>query len=275
MYSQVFRLRSDTVRHVLKSIAVLSYLFAFDATAKLASLSFCADQWLLYYDHQEDIAGFGYTSSDDNLSPMAEKARQFPVLHANIEDILAQNVTKLILDQYVPAFVTHIFKRDHIKTVRLNETGNPIFWASNLEKLMSFGLSFPVNAPKQAQKALETVKELFQSQSVLIIAPRGYALGTDHPAMQWLTWAGLRSWKQHNGWSYKVEREELLHNPPDIIILEKVGNALDLSGQMIRDMELSQGLHKNSLVLGAQSKYWNCPGPWTIQWLQDLRQAIK
>ncbi len=56
------------------------------------------------------MAGFGYTSSDDNLSPMAEKARQFPVLHANVEDIFGTKRDKAYFDQYVPAFVTHIFK---------------------------------------------------------------------------------------------------------------------------------------------------------------------
>ncbi len=271
-----YRLEDQILRFLLALLLLTLTPPMAGAQVRLASLNLCSDLLLLEYFPKEHIAGLTRQASDQTLSPLAEQAKALPQVTRNPEQLIKVQADILLLAQDLRFRSTGRKVNNEIKKIILGYPGSIQYWPESLRKIRDAGISLDAAAITDAKAAIESIDGILGSKTrVLMLAPRWFGLGNDHMAMQWLTIAGARPWRDVNGWSMKLDPETLLLDPPDVIIMEDHGPAPSLATNLL-DQRLTERLETlGTNIVTSPPKYWTCPGPWSINWLKQLAMLLE
>lgn len=99
------------MKHLLGALLLAGVLPAAAAPLRVASVSLCTDLLLLETAAPAQIASLTWLASDPSLSPFAARARQFPVNHGHVEEMLALAPDLVLTDDVTPARTRDLLSR--------------------------------------------------------------------------------------------------------------------------------------------------------------------
>ena len=238
------------------------------AKERVASLNLCSDLLLLQYLPHGQIAGLTRQASDPTMSPLADMAVLLPNLTTTPEHLVKAQADILLMTQgHAPRIIGK-----EINKITLGYPGTLQYWPDSLALLRDAGLPIEASEIAKARGMINKIAGIFTDKPrVLVLAPRWFGLGSDHLAMQWLTMAGAQPWREIDGWSMKLNPEALIMDPPDMIILESHGPHPSLATKLLDERLTRKLAQLGTKFVASSPKYWTCPGPWSIPWLQQIQ----
>lgn len=195
---------------------------ASDANHRLASLDYCADQFVLALSPRRDIAAVSIDATSV-YSFFGEKADGLPKLRGNAEEILTLAPTLLVRQWKGSTAVDALLARASIETFVLPFTLTP---EDELNSLVAFGTHIGREAEAGAfvdkrtrmKSRLEEASQL--PLKALYVTPSGFTAGTGTGVDDIIRWAGLDTMAETyglSGWG-ALPMEAIIRDRPDVIV---------------------------------------------------------
>ena len=242
-------------------------LLAAASTVRIASLNLCADEYALLLARPGELVSVSRLSHDPLESPLAARAKHVPANRGELEQVIARRPTVLLTMGGVGRSTEQLARRMHIRTIDLPSPTDIAGVERNLRTVAAvFG------APQRAEPWLRRIAELRRTapratSEALFLSGGGVSVGAWSPASQWMVLAGYRRPK---GYSDKVTLEQLLANPPAVLLRSDYRSGQMSSGQAWFDHPIVQGLKARTRIV--DGRRWTCAGPLMIDEVDRLRK---
>ncbi len=244
------------------------------ANQRVMSLNLCGDQMVLYYPHKNRLLSVSHLAHDATLSPMHEKARDLKTARLDFESILANQPSHVILARHHMQTLAPFAKRHDITLIPLDIPNSPKSWIDFVQQLTKYNIIEGNSVRQDIEKTLKNIKkegENLEQKTIIFLAPRGFALGIDHLAVQWSVLAGFTPKIKTKGWSTKINYEQLIADPPDVLVMEQsIGSSISTRTlpENIQNLLRSQG----TVIIEQMPSAWTCPGPWGAEFAVKLQE---
>lgn len=260
---------------ILAVVGGLSATSADDANKRLASLDYCADQFVLALSPSHDIAAVSIDATSV-YSFLGAKAVGLPKLRGSAEEILALSPTLLVRQWKGSAAIDGLLARAGIETFILPFTLTP-------ESLMAFGAHIGREAEARAfvekrtrmRSRLEEAPQL--PLKALYVTPSGFTAGQGTGVDNIIRWAGLDTVAKTyglSGWG-ALPMEAIVRNQPDVIVtsffdLPRAPSNWSLSGhprieEFLRDLP----------VIDLPARYMACSNLFAIDAADFIRRQAE
>ncbi len=257
----------------------LSAPIAADAAPRLASLDYCADQFVLALSPGSDIAAVSIDATSV-YSFFGEKAAGLPKLRGNAEEILTLAPTLLVRQWKGSAAVDALLAQAGIATFILPFTLTP---EDELSSLVAFGAHIGREAEARSfvdkrtrmRSRLEEAPQL--PLKALYVTPSGFTAGQGTGVDNIIQWAGLDTMAKTyglSGWG-ALPMEAIVRNQPDVIVtsffdLPRAPSNWSLSGhprieEFLRDLP----------VIDLPARYMACSNLFAIDAANYIRREAE
>ncbi len=270
---------------VLIFISFIGMLFASRAvvaenTDRIASIDFCADQYLLALTENRRIAGVSEDAVGDR-SMFREKARDLKIVSANLEELL-------LLD---PAYVLRSWRGSSRGDTLLKKAGieaiQPPYAATfeaaieNFEKVGEL-IGERANGAKLRAIYSQRLKELQQLSSyglkAVYVTPSGFTAGTETYVSKMIELAGFKSYVADYGLQYwaPLSLEHIANNKPDVVIASFFGDAdVHISHWSSGRHPIYRRLMADIPTIHLPSRYFSCGSTFAVDAVEDIRKQAK
>ena len=274
-------------KHNTLIIALLLTLVGFSVNSgqaseklpKLISTSVCTDQFVLMLAAPEQIAGLSVHATNPDISPLADRAKQFPSVGDSVEEIMATGGDLVVLETWSNHRKSSFLKRMGFQIVNL-ETARSYEDIKGVTRRFAatIGRSDAAQnlvarmerAETQARKA-----HTAQKPEAVYFLPTGSAPGRDTFVHDLLTLAGFENYAARqgiSGWQH-INLETLLREPPDVFVLSFTDRFSRSARTGFARHPKYQQLLTTYPNITIKSSDWICAGPFVTRALQTLVQG--
>ncbi len=248
---------------------------------RIVSLGLCTDQLLLMMVERERIASLTHTSTDRQMSYMAEHVGDIPINHIMVEEVIAFKPDLVVGSAFAAYDTVRMLK---LLDYRVELVDLPRSIDEIRSHLRSFGKL--VGAEQKAEILIRemdaTIAEAQRRnahkamQSIVIYSPNGYTIGADTLENDVLNHAGFRNLSAESGISgfQQISLEILIASKPDFLQIDNhVYNSNSLASAYIRHPVLEHMVPDNKRLF-VPSRLRACAGPATaevVAYLADKR----
>ena len=271
-------------KHNTLVIVLLVTLIGFSVTSvkanerlpRLVSTSVCTDQFVLMLAAPEQIVGLSVHATNPDISPLADRARQFPGIGDSVEEIMATGADMVVLETWSNHRKSSFLTRMGFQTVNL-ETANSYADIKDVTRRFAATIGRSNAAEKlvsQMARAEAEARKTHTSQKpeAVYFLPTGSAPGTNTFVHDLLALAGFENYAARqgiSGWQH-INLETLLRDPPDVFIL----SFTDRFSRSARTGFAKHPKYRQLLTtfpnITIKSSDWICAGPFVTSALQTL-----
>lgn len=245
-------------------------LLASGASARVASLNLCTDEYLLLLGRPEQIVSVSYLSHDPLESPLWKVARRYKGNRGSIEDVLTVKPTMVLTMGGGGRATALLANRLHMRAIDVPYATDLVGVAMNLRMVATALGDARRAAPWVARiKALQASKPRSAIDAIWV-SGRGDSLAAGSLGTQWLRLAGLQQRALPGG---KVTLETLLTKAPKILIRSDYR-----SGQMsggVRWLDNPIVRRSGARQVTTDGRPWTCLGPLMVPEIQRLQKIAR
>ncbi len=205
----------------ISALLLLCHVGNTHAAARIVSLDYCADQYVLKFAKRASIAGIS-PEARAHYSYLAASAADLPVVRPTAEDVLVSK----------PDLVVRSYGGGPLLRTQLNRLNIPVVQIGQAKTLIEVqqtvkDVSAALGAQSageaivaQMQQRLRALSKLPQDQQInaLYMTSFGATSGPDTLIHDMLTAAGLTNFQQRPGWQ-TLPLERLIYESPDVVAL--------------------------------------------------------
>ncbi len=249
---------------------VLSFALSAAASARVASLNLCSDEYLLLLARPGEVASVTYLARDPAESSLWKAARQAGVNRGSIADVITQRPTLVLTMGMQGRISGEIAKRLHLKVIDLPQPADIDDVIANLQTVAS-----ALGDPKRARAYVDKINYLRATMpkhavDSVLVGSGGSSQAHDALGARWMRLAGLR---QRGLPGNRLSYEELVTNPPKVLLKSQYRS---------NQYSLGSGWWDNPLVartaastFEVDGRAWTCGGPLMIGEIERLRARPK
>ena len=242
-------------------------LLAAASSVRIASLNLCADEYALLLARPGELVSVSRLSHDPLESPLASRARKIPANRGELEEVIAHHPTVLLTMGGLGRSTADLARKMQLTTIDLPSPTDISGVARNLRTVAGV-----LGEPHRADPYLRKIGELRRTspkatRDALFLSGGGVSIGSWSPARQWMALAGLRHPKRY---SEKISLEQLLVNPPPLILRSNYRSGQMSSGQTWFDHPIVRGLKARTHRV--DGRRWTCAGPLMIDEVERMRK---
>ncbi len=243
-------------------------LLAASAAVRIASLNFCADEYLLLLARPNEIASVSRLSHDPADSSQWRLGRRFPANRGDLEGALPTQPTLLLTMGGGGRATSLIARRMGLKTVDLPFPTAIEDVERNLVRVAA--ALGDVHRARAWQQRLTWLKGSPPvGRDAIFLGNGGNSVGAQSLEAQWMGLAGLRQRPLSGG---RASLEMLATRPPDIILRSIYRRSERSIGQTWLDHPLAKP--RRSQVVSIDGRPWTCAGPLMLGEVERLRRII-
>lgn len=238
------------------------------APPRAASLTLCADQYLLGLAAPEQIVAVSATAADPNQSLFAAEAARYPVHRGSSEELIALRAEVVLTDRWMPLRVTERLERFGVKVIQipLPETWDDIAATTR-------AIAAELGRAEQGETRVATMRDRLaqlaarratagQPPLAIYFLPGGASTGAGTFIDTVLQIAGVRNLAAELGWNGwgTFDLEQLALTEPEVLVMGFFGQGGDsLRLGFVRHPVL-QRLMARAPVIEVPDRYWMCSG---------------
>lgn len=238
------------------------------ALPRAASLTPCADQYLLGLADPAQIVAVSIAATDPQQSLFAAEARRYPATRGSGEELIALRAEVVLTDRWMPLRVTERLERFGVKVIQipLPETWEQI---AATTRTIAAELGRPAQGEKRVAEMTAQLAQLAASRQTagppplaIYFLPGGASTGTDTFIHTVLQTAGVRNLAAELGWRGwgTFNLEQLALTQPDVLVM----GFFDQGGDSVRmgfaRHPVLQRLMGQAQVIRVPDRYWLCSG---------------
>lgn len=245
-------------------------LLAASATARVASLNLCTDEYLLLLAPPEQIVSVSYLSRDPAESPLWRMARHYRGNRGGLEDVLTERPTLVLSMGGGGRSTALLASRLHLRFVDLPYANSLDDVEQNLRTVAA-----ALGEPVRAIPWIARIEQLRRSapkneRDAIWISGHGDSFAAGSLGAQWMRLAGLRQRALPGG---RATLETLLTKPPNILLESNYRAGQMSSGVRWLDNPIVR--HAGSRQIVTDGRRWTCMGPLIIPEIERLRRLAQ
>jgi iron complex transport system substrate-binding protein len=251
-----------------------------EALPRVASLSVCADQFLLTLADPSQIAALSAQSRDPALSFHATEARNYPMTRGRAEEILALHPQIALSDNYANAGTLRLLEAVGIEMIVLPDAHSI---ADVEQALRDIGRAIGrAAAGEAAAVALEKRRaDLAATRPgnparALYLLPTGATAGRGTYVDEVIALAGFANDAARRGitgW-HRLSLEELLLDPPPLVIMSFMDRNADAIGMSFGTNPVRERIPALAKPIDVPNALWPCAGPMLTEAAAYLRARL-
>ena len=277
-----------TVAGILRSgsrflaAVLLAGCLADEANAKpqrIVSLNLCTDQLVLMLAKAPNIAAVSYLSHDPVNSYMASAARDFPVTHGRVEEILSLEPDLILAGRFTSQGSVAFLKRTGYRVVILDLPEDFPGIRAQIRHLAAVleeeerGNALLSDMDRRLERARLAAPA--DQRTAAFYLPNGYTAGSGTSVHSILTAAGFRNKVAELGvtGTAVLPMERLLASSPEVLILSSFGDGGgSIAEEGLRHPAFAR-LMKGKTLIRVPTRLWVCPGPMLAEAVELLMEA--
>jgi iron complex transport system substrate-binding protein len=247
---------------------------------RVASINLCTDQLVMALADPSQILGLSPFSRDPSQSFDAEKAKQFPRLSGEAEDVLVLKPDIVMAGDYTKRETRELLKA---KGLRVEEFS----FARSLDEVKDQILRMG-NLLKQPQRAADDIAKIDAAMAdarkaaarnpyrVLPVSRRGWVTGEDTLANSLLAEMGLKNAAGELGFTYGgfASLETIINLKPDLLLVSDNGNLAEDEGQAFLLHPALEKFYPASKRIALPDRLTVCGGPMLVDALKKLTEEL-
>lgn len=254
-----------------------------NAPKRVVSLNLCTDILALSLADPKQIVSVSHIAVDPVSSPVAEKAKKYPLNRARLEEILTLKPDLVLASAYTAPDKLAVLEKAGIRVERFGYAQN---FADIRQQIAQMGTALGRQQQAQAQiaeidAALKNVHKSTEKRTALLYEPNGYTSGAGTLADEAMRLLGITNLAAQDKRlaAGRVTLEDLVRLHPDIIIEPEFYAKPALAYQNYRHPVMSaltrQGAepHHHPYFITIPGRYWSCGSIYSLQALRLLEQA--
>lgn len=249
---------------------------ALSPATRVVSLSLCADQFLLALDAQAQIAGLTRLAGDAHLSPYADRAAGLPIHDGTAESVLMLKPDLVVAGGYARAQTVGMLERLGVPILRLKTPQTLSDIPPQIEQVAeALGRGEQGRALAQRLRAKLSAPVDGGRPKAALYRPGGEVPGSRGIVSDMMKAAGLENiggtlTGRPNG---RVAVENLLLNPPDLLVLDSVRPDRPGIGQSVMEHPALAAARADMAVVSFPIAFWLCASPASITGVERLAAA--
>jgi len=249
-----------------------------DPPQRVVSLNLCADQLLILLAEGDTLRSVTFLSAQPDQSYVADRVAHIPVNHGEAEEILAMDPDLVVAGRFAARPAVTMLQRFDIPVLDLpilasfDEIRAHIAILSDRLGVASRGAAMVVDMNKRL--AAVAVPDGPMPRA-LVLGARGFTSGQGTLVHEVLASAGLRNVAGELGITGfgRVDLEEIVDANPEVIILNQPAfGAPSLAREVLAHPALR---HFDGQLIHMNPALWTCGGPYTVQAVELLAEAIR
>ena len=249
------------------------------APERVVSLNLCTDELLLLLATPDQIASVTWLVQEPGLSELAEQAGAYVANHGELEEIIPLQPDLVLAGRYGAQTTVQMLRQ---LNVRVEVLDAPTSLQAVVQQVQDLGQL--LGRAEQASKLVATMQlkmdELgtwpYEQRPVAAVyLPNGYTVASSSLMQDLMTYAGLDNLAVVKGYEHYLflPLELLVHELPDLLILDEQPSAPSLAHALLRHPVLRSGPVQEVSRLHLPSRFWNCGTPGVLEAVARLRTA--
>jgi iron complex transport system substrate-binding protein len=251
-----------------------------EALPRVASLSVCADQFLLTLADPSQIAALSAQSRDPALSFHAAEARSYPMTRGRAEEILALRPQIALSDNYANAATMRLLNQIGIRMIVLPDANSIADVEQSLRYIgRAIGRAGAGEAAAQALEARRAALAATRPEAApraLYLLPSGATAGRGTYVDEVIGLAGFANDALRRGiigWHH-LSLEELLLDPPPLVIMSFMDRNENAIGMSFGTNPVRDRIPALAKPIDVPNALWPCAGPMLTEAAAYLRARL-
>lgn len=237
---------------------------------KVVSAGLCADQMVIPLVERSRIVGISPQAVDPLLSPVAEEARDLPVVSPSAEALILTGAKTVVMDSYGDDRTRALLEKLGVQVVRVpyDEKLSDV-----AQSIRSFGKT--LDAEEQAERLAadftDTMERVRRDQAATsptlaaYIRFDGGSAGMGTYVDEAMTSAGYENLAARLGWNGwgRLDLETLILHPPDAFVTSFFSSDQTMTRQTFGRHSVFRSLPASRAVIQVPGNLWSCGG-WPI-----------
>jgi len=247
---------------------------------RVVSINLCTDQLLLMLADRTQIASISYLAVESNSSFMAEEARQYPVNHEKIEELLSLKPDLILASEYS--------NRALIQLMQKLGHQIEIFPLPSDIKGIQANISRMARLLKQKERGQQLIKQMNQRinkiiqqqptvrPKALFYQPNHYTSGRNtlqDTALQLAGWRNLATELGIEGYNPINIEDLLMADPEQLFTSPYAPGSHSLAEHQLSHPAL-QRVTAGKKMVEIDYKYWICGGPMIADAIEQLHRGL-
>lgn len=242
--------------------------------ARIVSLDYCADQYVLKFADREDILAVSPDAAKE-FSFMHEAADGIPTIRPIAEDVLLLKPDLVVRSYGGGPGATHFFEQAGIPVLDVGWAPDLPSVLSNTQR-MADGLGQPERGAAvvaDARARLEALKKQPGNKAALYMTPAGVTTGPGSLVHEMIVAAGLKNFETEPGWR-SIPLEQLAYDEPDIVIPASFSShASALNGWSAMKHPVAKAQVSNHTTIPLPGAWTSCNGWFLIDGVEALAEG--
>ena len=256
-------------------IALLAFLAAPAAFSqapvpqRIVSLDLCSDWMLTLHVERERVAALSpmqRISQPFHPAPWMRDKASWPSHDGSLENVVLYKPDLILAGQY-----TAIGLREQLRRLGFRVEVLPL--AATLEEVRDYERQFLayVGLPPERASSVPPVRA-FGKKRLLLLGANAIGIGRDTFEDAIMARSGWRNYLTESG-LVRLDLEQVAHDPPDAVLwAAPSGVAL---ANAFAEHSLWRTLSPPPLRLDTDYWRWQCPGPWSLELIQELSRFAR
>lgn len=242
---------------------------------RIISLNLCTDQLVLMLADPTDIVGLSHVARDCQNALLCEQARTVPTVRVSAEAVLAQKPDIVLGGTYTARLALQVARTLGLPVVALRP-------ANTLDDIpvQIMSVAQALGVPERGRALVEAFRARLAALSVAdpagpmaaIYTANGFVSQAGSLPDDVLRHAGFRNYTTRKGLGHrlKIPLEQLIAEPPDLLILDRSGQGYSIAQAMLDNPVLQKNFpdaHKAELP----ARLWLCGLPQTLDAIERLK----
>ncbi|WP_176038090.1 ABC transporter substrate-binding protein [Brucella tritici] len=249
-----------------------------DIPHHVVSINVCTDQLALLLANEGQLQSVSYLSQDPELSVMAARAREFPVNHAQAEEVFLMKPDLVLAGTFSSRATVELLRR---LGVRVEEFAPARSFGDIEDHLHRMGelLGRQAEASREIDEmkiALAAIQPPVRRKTVALYYANSYTSGRGTLVDEAVRLAGLDNLAEKAGisGSAPLPLEKLLLEKPDILVRSSRDRAPALAFENFEHPAL-RALEKQARAVTIADNLTVCGGPFSVEAVAELAEAAR
>ncbi|WP_155524551.1 ABC transporter substrate-binding protein [Oleisolibacter albus] len=263
---------------LLAMLTGASAVAAGEAPRRIVSLSLCADQFVLAVADRDRIAAVSLLAGDPYLSPAASLAEGLPRHDGRAESVLMLKPDLVVTGGFTRRSTLEMLERLGVPVLKLPTASSLDDIPGQIEQLAAaVGASARGHALADRIRTQITPPPGRSRLTAALFRPGGDVPGGRSLITDMLARAGLQNIADHyaHGATGRVALEDLVLNPPDILVIDSRRSGHDSQGQALLDHPALAPVAGRMRPVEFPLRYWLCAGPGAVEGVPLLASAAQ
>lgn len=248
------------------------------APKKVTSANLCTDQLLLFLADPEQIASVSHLSLEPSSSYMAEAAKQYPINHSLIEELLAQQPDLIVTGAFTQRSMVELMRKLGYRVEVFNPAASIEEIHQNIRRMAQLLGQEPRGTAliEQMDRRIEQATTALTDEAIpaLFYQPRGYTSGkgTLHDEALTLTgWRNISAELGIIGYNAIDLETVLLAKPQQFFTSAYAPGSTSLGQRQLKHPALAR-VSNGRPMIDIDFRYWICGGPMIADAIERLAE---